>query len=162
MACQRRQKNSGLMVSPMDCHGTPPRPRHRRSRTPKSSPEPQHPYPPADLTWWSPPALRELRRWVRWAGGAGRREGQHRLHTFEELTRTPRDPHDYAPEAAMPQTQWETLLRDVVQGLHPPLHPRDPPLVAPDHPPRGMGHQRPPAPDASPPPRRRKGGRKMD
>ena len=86
---------------------------------------------------------------MRWAGGAGRRERQHRLHTFQELlTRTPHDPHDYAPEAAMPRPQWETLLRDVVQGLDPPTPLRP-----------SAGGSRPPTPrqtpcekTASPPP----------
>ena len=55
------------------------------------------------------------------AGGAGRREGVHMVHTFEEVrTRTPADPKESAPEAIMPQAAWEALLRDTVQGLRPP------------------------------------------
>ena len=55
------------------------------------------------------------------AGGAGRRKGVHMVHTFGEVrTRTPADPKEAAPEAIMPQTAWEALLRDAVQGLLPP------------------------------------------
>ena len=77
--------------------------------------------------WWSAPALRELRRWVKWAVGAGRREGVHMVHTFEEIcTCTPASPNEAAPEAAMPQAAWEALLRDAVQGLRPPPTPPKP------------------------------------
>ena len=70
---------------------------------------------------------------MKWAGGAGRREGVHMVHTFqEERTRTPADPNEAAPEAIMPQAAWEALLRDAVQGLR--------------HPPPGLGHRRPPPP----------------
>ena len=62
---------------------------------------------------------------MKWAGGAGRREGVHRVHTFEEVrTRTPADPNEAAPEAIMPQATWEALLEDAVQGLRPPYTPR--------------------------------------
>ena len=45
---------------------------------------------PAHIAWWSAPALRDLRRRVKWAGVAGRREGVHMLHTFREIrSRTP-------------------------------------------------------------------------
>ena len=43
------------------------------------------------------------------------------VHTFEEIcTRTPANPNEAAPEAAIPQAAWEALLRDAVQGLRPP------------------------------------------
>ena len=46
------------------------------------------------------------------------------VHTFEEIrTRTPANPNEAAPEAAMPQAAWEALLRDAVQGLRPPYTP---------------------------------------
>ena len=62
---------------------------------------------------------------MKWAGGAGRRDGVHMVHTFEEVrTRTPADPHEAAPEAIMPQAAWEALLRDAVQGVHPPYTPQ--------------------------------------
>ena len=62
---------------------------------------------------------------MKWAGGAGRREGVHIVHTVEELrTRTPADPNEAAPEAIMPQAAWEALLRDAVQGLCPPYTPQ--------------------------------------
>ena len=58
---------------------------------------------------------------MKWAGGAGRQDGVHMVHTFEEIrTRTPDDPNEAAPEAIMPQAAWEALLRDAVQGLRPP------------------------------------------
>ena len=41
---------------------------------------------------------------MKWAGGAGRNEGVHMVHTFEEVrTRTPANPNEAAPEAIMPQ-----------------------------------------------------------
>ena len=59
------------------------------------------------------------------AGGAGRHEGVHMVHTFEEVrTRTPANPTEAAPEAIMPQAAWEALLRDAVQGLRPPYTPQ--------------------------------------
>ena len=62
---------------------------------------------------------------MKWAGGAGRREGVHMVQTFEEVrTRTPADPNEAAPEAIMPQAAWEALVRDVVQGLRPPYTPQ--------------------------------------
>ena len=62
---------------------------------------------------------------MKWAGGAGRREGVHMVHTFEEVrTRTPADPNEAAPEAIMLQAAWEALLRDAVQGLRPPYTPQ--------------------------------------
>ena len=62
---------------------------------------------------------------MKWAGGAGRRDGVHMVHTFEEVrTRNPADPNKPAPEAIMPQAAWEALLRDAVQGLRPPYTPR--------------------------------------
>ena len=95
----------------------------RHSRT--SSSDPSRPQGPAQLAWWSAPALQELRRWVKWAGGAGRREGVHMVHTFEEVrTRSPADPNEAAPEAIMLQAAWEALLRNAVQGLRPPYTPR--------------------------------------
>ena len=42
-------------------------------------------------------------------------------------------------------------------GSPPPLHPQYSPLVAPDHPPPGMGHQRPTGFAATPPPAHGKG-----
>ena len=94
-------------------------PRYHHSRT--SSSEPSPPLAPAHLAWWSSPALRELHRWVMWAGGAGRRQGAHMIRTFEEiLTRTPASPNETAPEAHMPHAAWKTLLRDAVQGLRRP------------------------------------------
>ena len=57
---------------------------------------------------------------MKWAGGAGRQDGVHMVHTFEEIrTRTPTDPNEAAREAIMPQAAWEALLRDAVQGLRP-------------------------------------------
>ena len=95
----------------------------RHSRTWSSDPSP--PQAPAHLAWWSATALRELRRWVKWAGGAGRREGVHMVHTFEEIrTRTPANHNEAAPDATMPQVAWEALLRDAVQGLRPPYTPQ--------------------------------------
>ena len=62
---------------------------------------------------------------MKWAGGAGRHEGVHMVHTFEEVrTRTPANPNEAAPEAIMPQAAWEALLRDAVQGLRPPYGPQ--------------------------------------
>ena len=62
---------------------------------------------------------------MKWAGGAGRHEGVHMVHTFEEVrTRTPANPNEAAPEAIMPQAAWEALLRDAVQGLRPPYTPQ--------------------------------------
>ena len=62
---------------------------------------------------------------MKWAGGAGRRERVHMVHTFEEVrTRTPADPNEAAPEAIMPQAAWEALLCDAVQGLRPPYTPQ--------------------------------------
>ena len=82
---------------------------------------------PAHLAYWSAPTLPELRRWVKWAGGPGRREGVHMVHTFEEIrTRTPANPNEAAPEAIMPQAAWEALLWDGVHGLCPPYTPQKP------------------------------------
>ena len=140
-----------------------PSPRHRRSRSPRHrhhhhhhrstssarrsrtlGTDPSPPQAPTHLAWWSAPALQELRRRVRWAGGAGRQDGVHMVHTFEEMrTRTPADLNEAAPNAIMPQAAWEALLRDAVQGLRPPLHPSSPPQMAPGHPPPGLGHRRP-------------------
>ena len=62
---------------------------------------------------------------MKWAGGAGRREGVHMVHTFEKVrTRTPANPNEAAPEAIMAQAAWEALLRDAVQGLRPPYNPQ--------------------------------------
>ena len=62
---------------------------------------------------------------MKWAGGAGRHDGGHMMHTFEEVrTRTPANPNEAAPEASMPQAAWEALLRDAVQGLRPPYTPQ--------------------------------------
>ena len=62
---------------------------------------------------------------MKWAGGAGRHEAVHMVHTFEEVpTRTPANPNEAAPEAIMPQAAGEALLRDAVQGLHPPYTPQ--------------------------------------
>ena len=129
-------------------------PPHQAPATAAPAPEARRPPPPlapAHLAWWSAPTLRELRRWVKWPGGTGRREGRQSFRTFEEiLTRTPGDPGDPAPEPAMPQRALETLLRNAVQG------PRNPPPVAPDHPAPGMGHRRPTALATTPPPAQRK------
>ena len=41
---------------------------------------------------------------MKWAGGAGRHDGVHMVHTFEEVrTRTPADPNEAALDAIMPQ-----------------------------------------------------------
>ena len=62
---------------------------------------------------------------MKWAGGAGRHEGVHMVHTLEEVrTRTPANPNEAAPEAIMPQAAWEALLRDAVQVLRPPYTPQ--------------------------------------
>ena len=99
-----------------------PSPRQCRSRT--SSSEPSPPKVPAHLVWWSARALRELHRWVEWAGGAGRREGVHMVHTLVAIrTRTPTSPNEVVPEAAMPQAAQEALLQDAVQGFRPPNSP---------------------------------------
>ena len=46
------------------------------------------------------------------------------IHTFVEiLTCTPAKPNETAPQTAMPQTAWEALLRDAVQGLRRPYNP---------------------------------------
>ena len=46
------------------------------------------------------------------------------IHTFEEiLTRTAANPNETAPEAAMPQTAWKTLLGNAIQGLRRPYTP---------------------------------------
>ena len=61
---------------------------------------------------------------MKWAGGAGRHDEVHMVHTVEEMrTRTPADPNEAAPEAIMPQAAWEAPLRDAVQGLRPPYTP---------------------------------------
>ena len=58
---------------------------------------------------------------MKWARGAGRQEGLHMVHTFEEIrTRTPANPNEAAPEAIIPQAAWEALLQDASQGLCPP------------------------------------------
>ena len=62
---------------------------------------------------------------MKWAGGAGRQDGVHMVHTFGEMrTHDPTDPNKAAPEAIMPQAAWEALLRDAVQGLRPPYTPQ--------------------------------------
>ena len=62
---------------------------------------------------------------MKWAGGAGREDGVHMVHTFEEMrTRTPADPNEAALEAIMPQAAWDALLGDAVQGLRPPYTPQ--------------------------------------
>ena len=62
---------------------------------------------------------------MKWAGGAGRQDGVHMVHTFEEVrSRTPADPNEAPPEAIMPQAAWEALFRDAVQGLRPPYTPQ--------------------------------------
>ena len=62
---------------------------------------------------------------MKWAGGAGRQDGVHMVHTFEEMrTRTPADPSEAALEAIMPQAAWKAHLRDAVQGLRPPYTPQ--------------------------------------
>ena len=64
---------------------------------------------------------------MNWAGGAGRQDGVHMVHTFEEMrTRTPADPNEAALEATMQQAAWEALLRDAVQGLRPPYTTQEP------------------------------------
>ena len=85
---------------------------------PKLGAPPPPPLAPAHLAWWSAPALRELCGWVNWAGETGRCEGRQSFQTLDEiLSRTPADPSDPAPEAAMPRRTWDTLPRDAVQGL---------------------------------------------
>ena len=72
------------------------------------------------------------------------------VHTFEEIrTRTTANPNEAAPEAAMPQAAWEALLRDKVQVLRPPKPPNPPP-VAPDQSPPGVGHRCPTGPHNPP------------
>ena len=62
---------------------------------------------------------------MKWAGGAGRQDGVHMVHTFEEMrTRTPADPNEAAPEAIMSQAAWEALLCDAVQGIRLPYTPQ--------------------------------------
>ena len=62
---------------------------------------------------------------MKWAGGVGRQEELHMLHTFEEVcARTPAKPNEATPELNMPQAAWEALLRDAVQGLRPPYTPQ--------------------------------------
>ena len=62
---------------------------------------------------------------MKWAGGAGRQDGVHMVHTFEEMrTCTPADPNEAAPEAIMPQEAWGAILHDAVQGLRPPYTPQ--------------------------------------
>ena len=59
------------------------------------------------------------------AGGAGRQDGVHMVHTFEEMrNRNPADPNQAAQEAIMPQAAWEALLCDAIQGLRPPYTPQ--------------------------------------
>ena len=71
--------------------------------------DPSPPGAPAHLAWWSAPALQELRRWVKWAGGAGRREGVHMVHTFEEVrTPTPAEPNKAAPDFGGPSCMLKT------------------------------------------------------
>ena len=41
---------------------------------------------------------------MKWARGAGRHDGVHMVHTFEEVrTRAPADPNEAVLEAIMPQ-----------------------------------------------------------
>ena len=62
---------------------------------------------------------------MKWAGGAGRQDGVHMVHTFEEVrTPTSADPNEAAPEAIMPEAVWEALLCDAVQGLRPTYTPQ--------------------------------------
>ena len=62
---------------------------------------------------------------MNWADGTGRREGHHYFNAFNKiLIRTPADPEDTAPEAAMSQRAWEVLLRDVIRGLCHPYTPK--------------------------------------
>ena len=81
---------------------------------------------------------------VGWVSGKARR-GAHG---------TPANPNEAAPEAIMPQAACEALLRDAVQDLRPPLHPPNPPQMAPGHPLPGLGHRSPPP---TPPPPHREG-----
>ena len=79
-------------------------------------------------------------------------------HTFGEiLSRTPADPNEAPPDAAMPPRALRTLLRDAAEGLRPLPNPRNPPPMAPNSPSPGMGHQRPTDLATSPPPGHRKG-----
>ena len=147
---------------PMSASSSPEE-RHRASRSPRYryASSTQEPFPPlasAYLAWWSAPTLRELRRWVKWAGGMGRREGRHSFHTFEKiLTRTPVDPDDPAPLAVIPQRAWEALLRDAIQGLRRPYTPETIRRWLQDPRPQGMGHRRPTDLATTPPPAHRKG-----
>ena len=62
---------------------------------------------------------------MKWAGGPGRQDGVHMVHSFEEMrTCTPADPDKAAPEAIMPQAACKALLRDAVQGVRPPYTPQ--------------------------------------
>ena len=84
---------------------------------------------------------------MKWDGGAGRREGVHMVHTFEEVrTRTPADPNEAAPEAIMPQAAWEALAGTRSRASAPPTphepsangsrppDPRPGPAAPPPHP----------------------------
>ena len=97
---------------------------------------------------------------MKWAGGAGRHDGVHMVHTFEEVrTRTPADPNEAAPEAIMPQAAWEALLRDEVQGLRPPYTPQALRQWLQATHPEGLGRRRPlPTPPLPPPPHQEGGG----
>ena len=51
------------------------------------------------------------------AGGAGRQDGVHMVHTFEEMrTRNPADTNKAAPEAIMPQAALEALPPSILWG----------------------------------------------
>ena len=74
-------------------------------------------------------------------------------HNFEEiLTPTSANPNETAPESAMPPRAWGTLRRDAVQGLCPPLHPRNYPPMAPDGPYQVWAIGAPQTPPPTPPP----------
>ena len=62
---------------------------------------------------------------MKWAGGAGRHERVHMVHTFEKIRAcTPANSNEAAPDATMPQATWEAVLRDAVQGLRRPDTPQ--------------------------------------
>ena len=79
-------------------------------------------------------------------------------HTFEEIrTRTPANPREAAPEAAMLQAAGEALLRDAVQGLRPPYTPRTLCRCLQTTHPQAWAISAPRGPTPTPPPPHREG-----
>ena len=114
------------------------------------APSPSPPQAPAHLAWWSAPALRELRRWVKWAGGVGRRKKCTWCTLSGRSAPTPPRISTRPPQRP-PCRRWHGKPSwGRGPGPLPPLHPPNPPPVDPDHPPPGMGHQRPGRPPPPP------------